>query len=240
MTEPPNPTPPERKPSTWKHVVTVGCVGVVTGAALLLAALLGLYAFYQKEAIHKMAETKELKPVRLLADYGWMLEDAAGEPVDLRALRGRAIFLHLWRPECVSCVAEIPGLNALYNDTQHLDLAFVSVALDPDADLDDAVALHGVEFPVFTGKSAEIPSAFEAHSTPTTYIIAPDGFIVFRHAGAMDWDSPDARGFLESLAQTSEPAPPAQREPAPPAETEAPPEPLEPTQPGRTPIPPAE
>jgi thiol-disulfide isomerase/thioredoxin len=184
---------------SWKTFLAGGCLGVVLGCGLLLGGLLTAYNFFYTQSVTKMAETKELRPVEFRADYAWTLTGLDGAALDLQSLQGRPIFLHLWRPECVSCLAEVPGVNALYAAFDDRGIAFVSVALDPEDDLAATLGMHDVRFPVYTAATKDLPDAFKTSSTPTTYIIDSAGFIVYRHAGAVAWDSPDARDFLERL-----------------------------------------
>lgn len=190
-----SPTTPR---SPWKLLVAGGCLGCILGAAALLATLLIAYGFFQQKAVQKMAEVKELKPVQLRADYGWAVKRSDGSPLSLESLKGKPIFLHFWRPGCVSCVAEIPGINALYETCAEKGMVFVAVALDAPEDLDGALQMDGVLFPVYTVDVASIPPVFATTSTPTTWIIDKAGFIVYSHAGAVDWNSEEGRAFVES------------------------------------------
>jgi len=167
---------------------------------LLAGGFLVAYNFFYTQSVTKMAESKELKPVVLRGDLDWAVTGVDGTTLDLQSLDGDVIFLHLWRPECVSCVAEIPGVNALYQAFASRGVAFVSIALDTDDTLAGALSVHDVQFPVYTLGDTKLPAMFEAHATPTTFILDSAGFIVYQHAGAVEWDTPDARAFLERLA----------------------------------------
>lgn len=192
-------TPPRR--ALWKPLLASGCLGVVLGAAGMIGSLLGAYAFFYEGAMKKIVESKEMKPVQLRADYAWEVLDMDGGSLDLRSLKGKPIFLHIWRPECASCLAEVPGVNALYAALAPKGVAFVSVALDAtDNDLDVAQGVREVQYPIYTlPEGGYLPEVFNTISTPTTYIIDPSGFIVYAHSGAVNWDSPDGRDFLERL-----------------------------------------
>lgn len=196
----PTPDTPAIKPrSSWKLIMAGGCFGVLVGAIALLAGLLIAYGFYQQKAVKKMAEVKELKPVQLRADYGWTAKGVDGTTLSLESLKGKPIFLHLWRPGCVSCVAEIPGINALYNAFAEKGMQFVSIALESGKDLNSDLQVNAVEFPVYTVEDNKLPAVYSAAATPTTYIIDKAGFIVYSKTGAVDWNSEDGRAFLESL-----------------------------------------
>ena len=201
MSESPASAPSAPRP-LWKPLLAGGCLGMFLGAFLLMAGFLVAYNFFYEKSVTAMAEAKVLEPVRLRADFAWTATGTDGALLDLQTLQGRPVFLHLWRPECVSCVAEIPGINALFQEFQGQGVAFVSVALDAGGDLDAALVTHDVQFPVYTLPAGKLPDFIETRATPTTYIIDAAGFVVYAHTGAVNWDTEDARAFLERLAET--------------------------------------
>ena len=46
---------------------------------------------------------------------------------------------------------------------------------------------------------SDAPAPYAAPSIPTTFIVDREGRIVFRHVGAVDWNTPDAVRFLTDL-----------------------------------------
>ena len=195
----PHEVSPIKPRSNWKLLMAGGCLGVIVGAVALLASLLIAYNFYQQKAVQKMAEVKELKPVQLRADYAWEAKGMDGNALRMEDLKGKPIFLHLWRPGCVSCVAEIPGINALYEAYAARGMAFVAIALGEKDGLKGELQMHAVQFPVYTVEGDKLPTIFSTTSTPTTFIIDRDGFIVYSHSGGVEWNSDDGRAFVESL-----------------------------------------
>ena len=195
----PHESSPAKPRSNWKLLMAGGCLGAIVGAVALLASLLIAYNFYQQQAVQKMAEVKELKPVQLRADYTWEAKGVDGNMLRIEDLKGKPIFLHLWRPGCVSCVAEIPGINALYEAYAARGMAFVAIALGDKDELNADLQVHAVQFPVYTVEGDKLPVVFTTASTPTTYLIDRDGFIVYSHAGGVEWNSDDGRAFVESL-----------------------------------------
>jgi len=196
MSDSPSPSP---RRFHWKTLLAGAVLGMVTGALALAALLLGSYAFFQKAAVTKMAEIKELEPLALRADLNWTVTDLRGAPFDMNRLDGQPLFLHFWTPSCVSCIAEIPGINALYDTFQDRGLAFAAIALHADDALAADVAAHGIRFPVYRGNSPDIPTVFKVRSAPTTYVVDRDGFIVLHHAGAVDWTAGDGHAYLEKV-----------------------------------------
>ena len=194
MDQPTNDTP--KRGFAWKTLLIGLLIGLVGGTVGLAAIILGAYAFFQKEAVTAMAERKELQPLKLRANLDWTVTDLQGETVNLQTFGGQPILLHFWNPTCVSCIAEIPGLNTLYETFAPQGLTVVAVALHGEEDLSVEVARNDIRFPVYEGKTGTIPDGLRPTGLPTTYFIDAAGFIVLDHRGAVDWSSGDGADFL--------------------------------------------
>ena len=66
------------------------------------------------------------------ADFSMSLIDSKGEKVAMEELRGKVIFMNVWATWCPPCVAEMPGINELYNDIDKDKIAFIMLSLDQD------------------------------------------------------------------------------------------------------------
>ncbi len=189
-------SPPPRR-FAWKTLLLGALIGIGLGSVGLAALLLGSYAFFNQQAVKKIAESKELKPLLLRADFDWSVTDLQGNSVDMKQQLGKTTLLHFWNPTCVSCIAEIPGLNAFYDTFAPQGLSLVAVALHGEGDLAGDVAMHGIRFPVYAADRSDIPPVFNTHALPTTYLIDTEGFVTLHHTGAVDWTAGDAAAFLK-------------------------------------------
>jgi thiol-disulfide isomerase/thioredoxin len=105
----------------------------------------------------------------------------------------------------MSCLAELPTVNALYQEVAGAGVEFVSVALDNFEELPFIIEDGKLDFPVYKPAGA-YPEAYNLTKTPTTLIIAPDGTIVLRHEGGARWDVPGVVALLRSLRPAAPPA----------------------------------
>tara|TARA_R110001592_G_scaffold159604_1_gene391215 strand:+ start:223 stop:849 length:627 start_codon:yes stop_codon:yes gene_type:complete len=199
MDESPTPSPASARSFSWKTLLLGALLGIVLGIVGIIGTLLISYAFFQKAAVSKMADVKELKPLVLQSDFNWSVNDLQGAPVDLTALQGQLVLFHFWNPTCVSCVAEVPGMNALYDTYRDKGLNIVAVALNTEDDLAVDLADLEVRFPVYTIKREDIPPVFASQAIPTTFIVDQTGFVVFQHTGAVDWTTGDGGAFIEKF-----------------------------------------
>ena len=143
-------------------------------------------------------------PVRLVAAADAYpdvpLLTLAGQPTNLRALRGKVVFFNSWATWCPPCVAELPGIQALYEQVDTSKVAFVLVSFDQNPKRAQAfIRRKGYTVPVYF-PAAPLPPAFDSPSIPTTILLTPDGRVAARHEGMADYDSPEFRAYLDRLA----------------------------------------
>lgn len=124
-----------------------------------------------------------------------------GQPVSLSDLRGKAVFVNLWASWCPPCRAEMPGIEALYQKVDKSKVAFVMLSLDENkAKAQKFFKSQGYSFPLYF-PAGELPAPFDSNSIPSTIILGPDGQVAARHDGMADYNTPEFKNGLESLAR---------------------------------------
>jgi len=139
----------------------------------------------------------------LRADYPYPLPlyTLDGRPANLRQFKGKAVLVNLWASWCPPCLAEMPGLQALYQKTDTAKVAFVLISLDANPNKARALLKRkGYTLPVFF-PAAPLPAPFDSPSIPSTVVLTPSGQLADRHDGMADYDTPEFRAALEKLAR---------------------------------------
>lgn len=131
----------------------------------------------------------------VLTDYNWQLADSDGNPIDFNQYKGKKIVLNFWATWCPPCVAEMPSMQALYNDYKD-KAVFLFVANDDDEAIQKFLAKGNYTIPVYRELTLA-PKLLQTNSLPTTYIINEKGEIVIDKTGAADWNSDKVRALLE-------------------------------------------
>ncbi len=133
------------------------------------------------------------------ANYAWKVRTLEGKPVDLASYKGRAIFLNLWATWCPPCREEMPSIARLAADPKLKDVAFLCVSNEDSTAVMNYLSAHRSPMTMLVAPEPP-PSVFATDGIPATFIIAPDGRIVRREVGGMDWDTPENVKLLEGLA----------------------------------------
>lgn len=120
------------------------------------------------------------------------LQRIDGELQLLADLRGKPLLVTFWSPTCVVCMHEVKALNTLYRDKQGgqaFELLAISMFYDrPDTILETS-ARQGMQYPVYLDLQRELALAFgDIVVTPTSFLVDPDGAIVYRHVGELDFE----------------------------------------------------
>ena len=122
-----------------------------------------------------------------------------GRPANLSQFKGKAVLVNLWASWCPPCLAEMPGLQALYQKTDTSKVAFVLISLDANPNKARALLKRkGYTLPVFF-PAAPLPAPFDSPSIPATVILTPSGRLADHHEGMADYDTPAFRAALEKL-----------------------------------------
>ena len=135
-----------------------------------------------------------------MASYDLALVSLDGQKLQPEKLKGKVVFLNIWATWCAPCVAEMPGIHQLYQTVNKEEIAFVMVSVDENTDkLKRFIERKKYTFPVYLTE-APLPKIYQTSSIPTTFVISPQGNIVFREEGMANYNTEKFREFLYSQA----------------------------------------
>ena len=134
---------------------------------------------------------------QLLTDFDWNLKRLEGTSHNLEADKGNVLLINFWASWCPPCVAEMPGLQALYNDYGQ-KMRFLFVARDKKDKVEAFLEKNGYELPVYFEQGLT-PRQIYYGGLPTTFILDRQGRIIVSKAGSAEWDSKQTRALLDSL-----------------------------------------
>ena len=113
---------------------------------------------------------------------------------------GKVTIVNFWASWCRPCIEEIPSLNRLREQMKGRPFELISV----DYAEDKSVILKfmqevDVDFPVLLDSSGKVSAQWNVLVFPSTFVIAPDGKIVYGVKGGIHWDKPEIVEMIKAL-----------------------------------------
>lgn len=136
-------------------------------------------------------------------DFSFRMRTNEDELVQLSDFRDSVTFINIWASWCPPCIAEMPTIETLYSDVQeHEDIQFIMLSMDEERQAADRFMNNDRYTLPYHFPESALPEAFRASQIPRTYVISPDGQIVYKKEGLADYSSPHFRDFLIDLADS--------------------------------------
>lgn len=126
-----------------------------------------------------------------------------GENITLADLRGKVILVNFWATWCGPCEAEMPSLGALQSAFPKDQFEVVAVSVDNEEDKEFATGQlqqwTGGRLGFYYTPEFALTYDLGARGFPTTILYDTEGREVARYAGALDWASIEAVGFVRAV-----------------------------------------
>ncbi len=132
-----------------------------------------------------------------VAYSNWELKSDTNTTLDFNETEGKVVFINFWATWCPPCIAEMPSLQALYEDYND-KVVFLFVTSDDFETVEKFKTKKGFNFEVFKPLN-EVPQELTSRSIPRTFIINRKGEIVVDESSAIDWNSKSVRSQLDQL-----------------------------------------
>ena len=180
-------------------------VGIILGVAGLLyftglhtEVLGGIQRLFLRIGLSE-TKTEVIKEGQDRVTYDFNLATLDGESVSFETFKGKTVFLNIWATWCPPCIAEMPDIHVLYKDVASEDVVFVMLSTDEDVDkVRKFMDRKGFTFPVYR-MTEQLPGVFWTQSIPTTFVISPEGKIVFKKLGISNYNTSEFKDFLLNL-----------------------------------------
>jgi len=124
-----------------------------------------------------------------------------GTEMHLAETKGKVVFVDLWGTWCIQCVAEMPTVQALYNQFRNdPNVTFLIVSrLDSAETVRRYARRNHFDLPFYTTDDADIPASMQLNQFPATFLYSPDGTMMVKHTGAADWSAPAVASYINNL-----------------------------------------
>ena len=103
--------------------------------------------------------------------------------------RGKIVIVNFWATWCPPCRFELPSMEKLWQLVQKEDVIMLAINVGEDADtIFTFTSDYPVTFPMLMDNDSSVTAKYPVQGIPTTFIISPDGRIIYRAVGTREWD----------------------------------------------------
>jgi thiol-disulfide isomerase/thioredoxin len=124
-----------------------------------------------------------------------------GQAIDIFQLKGKVILVNFWASWCMPCKEEMPSIEALHRELLKNN-AFLMVTIlykDDAKTATDYMRANNYTFPLFIDNDGISARRYGVTGVPETYLIDKKGALRKRVIGPADWNSSEAKAFINSL-----------------------------------------
>lgn len=138
----------------------------------------------------------KLAKQRVLKDYNWQLK-TKDKLFNFSNTKGKVVLISFWATWCPPCIAELPGMQLLYNDYKN-DIEFVFISNEALTTVNTFMSKNKYSFKVYQAMGSP-PELFNVKSIPRTFLIDKNGSIIIDKTGAANWNSESVRTVIDKL-----------------------------------------
>ena len=121
---------------------------------------------------------------RLAPDF--TLIDLEGDSVTLSDFQGKAVFINFWATWCPPCRAEMPDIEAVYQEYKSKDVVVIGVdLLETESEVRQFVQRGGYSWTFVIDTTGEVTNDYGITAIPTSFFLDKEGIIRAVKVGAM-------------------------------------------------------
>lgn len=116
---------------------------------------------------------------------------------------GNYILVNFWATWCSPCIRELPSMQRIYKDMQGRGFEIIAIHVGPETpDLLALLERFAVSFTVLIDAGLELEN-WNVTGLPASFLLDPEGRVIYRAVGAVDWDAAAQRKLLGNLLDGS-------------------------------------
>ncbi len=133
-----------------------------------------------------------LVPIMVLAEeIQFTASDVAGKQYKLSDYNGKWVIINYWATWCPPCLDEIPELIEFHEQYKKDKAVVLGVNYEEvdDDDLKSFIDEYFISYPILKGDLSRPPPFGRLIGLPTTYVVSPQGKLVYTQVGGVtkDW-----------------------------------------------------
>lgn len=140
-------------------------------------------------------------PVRVGGEApAYAAETLDGQRGSLAQMRGKPVLLNVWATWCHPCRQEVPALEELHKAYGPRGLQVIGVSIDQgdqEKGIREFMREYNASYPVWLDPDGEVATTFSTVGVPNTFLIGPDGQVLWKHVGPVAATDPELRRLIE-------------------------------------------
>jgi len=117
------------------------------------------------------------------------LLDMEGNTHNLVRYEGKPVIVNFWASWCPSCRKEMPSMNRAWDKINDEGIAMIAINVGEDRKIVESfMQAVPVNFPVLLDMDSKTAGAWPVRGLPMTFVLGPEGKLVFRAIGSREWD----------------------------------------------------
>ena len=132
------------------------------------------------------------------------LDSIDGVSISLDDYKGKFVLLNFWATWCAPCRKEMPALDRLHKKLNNGNFEVVGIHVGPSlSGVQRFLEQVPVEFTILIDQNMEL-SNWGVLGLPTTFLVSPEGQLVYRAVGEREWDSAKMVRFLRKVMSSQQ------------------------------------
>lgn len=130
------------------------------------------------------------------------LQGIDDETYRLRDYRGKVVVINFWATWCPPCRKEMPSMQRAWERWRKHGIELLAVNVgESDDEVFAFAAEYDLKFPVLLEPSGRLIRRWGAVGLPSTFVVDPQGRVVYRATGEREWDSDEIFDLLLALTK---------------------------------------
>ena len=138
--------------------------------------------------------------------HEFALRDLDGKIHRLSDYRGKVVIVNFWATWCPPCRREMPSMQRAWEQLQSQGVVMLAVNVGQKEEQVWSYATEAqLTFPILLDEYGKTSSSWPVIGLPTTFVIDPQGRLVYKAVGDREWDDPALLDPIRALAGSPRP-----------------------------------